>query len=71
MASLRHYRGAEVHSDPQGLLRPRNTHDPQWIPLAEDGIHGVDESFRLKSLALCESAAHKLYEKLVVLGADR
>ena len=39
--------------------------------LAEDGIHGVDESFRLESLALCESAAHKLYEKLVALGADR
>ena len=36
--------------------------------VAEDGIHGVDESFRLESLALCEAAAHKLYEKLVALG---
>jgi acetylornithine deacetylase/succinyl-diaminopimelate desuccinylase-like protein len=35
--------------------------------LAEDGIHGVDESFRLESVALCEAAAHKLYEKLTVL----
>jgi acetylornithine deacetylase/succinyl-diaminopimelate desuccinylase-like protein len=32
--------------------------------LAEDGIHAVDESFRLESLALCEAAAYKLYEGL-------
>ncbi len=36
--------------------------------LAEDGIHAVDESFRLESLALCEAAAYKLYEKLAGLG---
>lgn len=36
--------------------------------LAEDGAHGVDESFRLESLAWCESASYKLYEKLAGLG---
>jgi acetylornithine deacetylase/succinyl-diaminopimelate desuccinylase-like protein len=35
--------------------------------LAEDQIHAVDESFRLESLALCEAAAFKLYEKLAGL----
>lgn len=35
--------------------------------LAEDGIHAVDESFRLDSLALCEASAYKLYEKLAKL----
>ncbi|MDQ5873830.1 MAG: peptidase dimerization domain-containing protein, partial [Actinomycetota bacterium] len=37
--------------------------------LVEDGVHAVDESFRLESLALCESASYKLYEKLAALGA--
>ena len=32
--------------------------------LPADGVHGVDESFRLESLALCDLAARKLYEKL-------
>jgi acetylornithine deacetylase/succinyl-diaminopimelate desuccinylase-like protein len=32
--------------------------------LASDGVHAVDESFRLESLALCEAAAYKLFEKL-------
>lgn len=35
--------------------------------LASDGVHAVDESFRLESLALCEAAAYKLYEKLAKL----
>jgi acetylornithine deacetylase/succinyl-diaminopimelate desuccinylase-like protein len=35
--------------------------------LASDGVHAVDESFRLESLALCEAAAYKLYEKLARL----
>lgn len=35
--------------------------------LASDGIHAVDESFRLTSLAACEAAAYKLYEKLAKL----
>ncbi len=35
--------------------------------LANDGIHGVDESFRLDSLALSEAASYKLYEKLAKL----
>lgn len=38
--------------------------------LATDGIHAVDESFRLESLALCEAAAYKLYEKLAALGRE-
>lgn len=36
--------------------------------LANDGVHAVDESFRLASLALCEASAYKLYEKLANLG---
>ena len=35
--------------------------------LATDGVHAVDESFRLASLALCEQAAHALYGKLTQL----
>lgn len=35
--------------------------------LPSDNVHAVDESFRLESLALCERAAHKLYEKLARL----
>ncbi|HYN36738.1 MAG TPA: peptidase dimerization domain-containing protein, partial [Actinomycetota bacterium] len=35
--------------------------------LADDGIHAVDESFRLESLALGEVASYKLYEKLATL----
>lgn len=35
--------------------------------LASDGVHAVDESFRLESLASCEAAAYKLYEKLAKL----
>ena len=35
--------------------------------LASDGIHAVDESFRVESLALGEAAAYKLYEKLAEL----
>ena len=35
--------------------------------LANDGVHAVDESFRLDSLALCEASAYKLYEKLAKL----
>lgn len=35
--------------------------------LANDSVHAVDESFRLESLALCEQAAHKLFEKLAKL----
>jgi acetylornithine deacetylase/succinyl-diaminopimelate desuccinylase-like protein len=35
--------------------------------LASDGVHAVDESFRLESLALCEAAAYKLFEKLANL----
>jgi acetylornithine deacetylase/succinyl-diaminopimelate desuccinylase-like protein len=35
--------------------------------LASDGVHAVDESFRLTSLAACEAAAYKLYEKLAKL----
>ena len=35
--------------------------------LAEDGIHAVDESFRLESLALCEVAAYELFERLARL----
>lgn len=36
--------------------------------LPSDGVHGVDESFRLESLALCDIAARKLYEKLAKLS---
>ncbi len=36
--------------------------------LPQDAVHAVDESFRLESLALCESASYKLYEKLAGLG---
>jgi acetylornithine deacetylase/succinyl-diaminopimelate desuccinylase-like protein len=36
--------------------------------LASDGVHAVDESFRLESLAMCEAAARKLYEKLAQLS---
>lgn len=35
--------------------------------LPNDGVHAVDESFRLESLALCEVSAYKLYEKLAKL----
>jgi hypothetical protein len=35
--------------------------------LAGDGVHAVDESFRLESLALCEAAGRALYEKLAGL----
>jgi acetylornithine deacetylase/succinyl-diaminopimelate desuccinylase-like protein len=35
--------------------------------LSEDGVHAVDESFRLESLALCEAVSYKLYEKLALL----
>ena len=35
--------------------------------LASDSVHAVDESFRLESLALCEQASYKLYEKLAKL----
>jgi hypothetical protein len=35
--------------------------------LASDGIHAVDESFRLTSLAACEAASYALYEKLAKL----
>jgi acetylornithine deacetylase/succinyl-diaminopimelate desuccinylase-like protein len=38
--------------------------------LAEDGAHAVDESFRLESLALCEAASHKLFEKLAGLRSS-
>ena len=38
--------------------------------LAEDGAHAVDESFRLQSLAWCESASYKLYDKLAGLGKN-
>jgi len=36
--------------------------------LPSDGVHAVDESFRLESLALCEAAAYKLFEKLSKLA---
>ena len=35
--------------------------------LASDGVHAVDESFRLDSLAACEAAAYQLFEKLAKL----
>ena len=35
--------------------------------LPNDGVHAVDESFRLASLALCEASAYELYEKLAKL----
>ena len=35
--------------------------------LPNDGVHAVDESFRLESLALCEVSAYKLYERLAEL----
>jgi acetylornithine deacetylase/succinyl-diaminopimelate desuccinylase-like protein len=35
--------------------------------LADDGVHAIDESFKLESLALCEASSHKLYEKLATL----
>lgn len=35
--------------------------------LASDGVHAVDESFRLESLALCEAASHELFQKLARL----
>ncbi|MEA2432954.1 MAG: hypothetical protein QOG54_411 [Actinomycetota bacterium] len=35
--------------------------------LVDDQIHAVDESFRLESVALCEAAADKLFEKLADL----
>lgn len=35
--------------------------------LSSDGVHAVDESFRLESLALCEQASYKLFEKLANL----
>jgi acetylornithine deacetylase/succinyl-diaminopimelate desuccinylase-like protein len=35
--------------------------------LANDGIHAIDESFRLESVALCEAAGYALYEKLAKL----
>ena len=35
--------------------------------LADDGVHAIDESFRLESLAACEAASYALYEKLSAL----
>lgn len=35
--------------------------------LATDGIHAIDESFRLESVALCEAAGYALFEKLAEL----
>jgi acetylornithine deacetylase/succinyl-diaminopimelate desuccinylase-like protein len=35
--------------------------------LATDGIHAIDESFRLESVALCEAAGYALFEKLAKL----
>ncbi|MDQ3645515.1 MAG: M20/M25/M40 family metallo-hydrolase [Actinomycetota bacterium] len=38
--------------------------------LPTDGVHGVDESFRLESLALCERAARELFLALSELGNE-
>jgi acetylornithine deacetylase/succinyl-diaminopimelate desuccinylase-like protein len=38
--------------------------------LPADGIHAVDESFRLQSLEWCEAAAYELYEKLAGLRSS-
>jgi acetylornithine deacetylase/succinyl-diaminopimelate desuccinylase-like protein len=35
--------------------------------LPDDGVHAVDESFRLTSLALCEASAYELFERLAKL----
>ena len=41
--------------------------------LADDGVHAIDESFRLESLAACEAASYALYDKLAALpkGSER
>ena len=38
---------------------------------ADDGVHAADESFRLESLAFCEKASYKLYEKLSQVHSTR